>query len=124
MSTHSAIVLANNNGYTGIYCHSDGYIGHVGRILKKYYSELSKVQELINLGDLSRLYKNIKPKDGEKHSFDKPVPDVTVAYHRDRGENLNIAVGSTLKAVTDFIDHGNNIYVFQDGKWTYNRESF
>ena len=50
----------------------------------KHYQERKKVEDLIALGSLSILAKNIEPT--EKHTFSNPQSDVVVAYHRDRGE--------------------------------------
>jgi hypothetical protein len=67
------------------------------------------VKELIALGAISSLCKNIAPSEPMEHligvrmlkefkvlpksvhTFDEPQKDVTVAYHRDRGEDLQEA---------------------------------
>lgn len=88
MSTRSHIGFIKGNQITYIYCHFDGYPEYNGRILQEHYTDKEKIQELINLGDISCLNKNLSPKEGEEHSFDgKQAEGVVVAYHRDRGEN-------------------------------------
>lgn len=82
MSTRSYI--GNYRGY--IYCHWDGYPEHNGEILKKYYKDPKKVDELISLGDISSLAENINPDPSKPHNFDNDQENVVVAYHRDRGE--------------------------------------
>ena len=88
MSTNSLIGILNKEKRTvkSIYCHWDGYLEGVGDELATNYKDVDKVRELIELGDLSGLNTNIKPK-GLTHTFDKPEDDVCVFYHRDRGED-------------------------------------
>jgi hypothetical protein len=110
--------------YAGIYCHFDGYLSHNGEILKESYTDPKKVKKLIALGDLSALGPNIDPPKGMKHSYAKPVEGVVIAYHRDRGEDFNMAMGATVEDVAGEIDNGGNVYVFEDGKWTYNGKNY
>jgi hypothetical protein len=56
-------------------------------LLQEHYNERSKVEALIALGDISFLDVNIEPTG--KHTFNDPEDSVTVAYHRDRGEDFN-----------------------------------
>lgn len=146
MSTNAAIIIKENNKYRGIYCHSDGYTSYTGKILLEHYTDENKVRELINLGDISILgervnpitqYQNESPSIitarllGEKidpietvttHSFDfdKREAGTTVAYHRDRGEELNKpATSKNLKTLIKQLDLEYN-YVFENGKWTVN----
>lgn len=87
MSTRSHIGFIKGNQITYIYCHFDGYPEYNGRILQEYYTNREKIKELLNLGDISCLNKELSPKEGEEHSFDgKQAEGVVVAYHRDRGE--------------------------------------
>jgi hypothetical protein len=56
MSTRSRIGIENQDGTTtSIYCHFDGYISGVGKLLKEYYTTQAKVKALIKLGDISSL---------------------------------------------------------------------
>ena len=71
-----------------IYCHWDGYPEYNGKMLIDYYNNNARTEELINLGDISSLRKKIST--SEKHSFDEPQEDTTIAYHRDRGEEKRI----------------------------------
>jgi hypothetical protein len=90
MATRSFIGKINHDGtITGVYCHWDGYPDGVGMTLALHYTNLQKVDQLLELGDLSSLRPRLAPTDGELHSFDSPAPDVAVAYHRDRGEAYN-----------------------------------
>lgn len=82
MGTRSSIAMEHPDGsITSIYCHSDGYISHNGKILFESYGQ-EKLTQLLALGDISSLGPNI----GEKHDFDNPPRDDVNAYGRDRGE--------------------------------------
>lgn len=90
MATRSRIAIENEDGsVTSIYCHWDGYPEHVGRILQEYYTDREKVKKLIALGSLSSLFPELEAPTDAVHSFDKPLDGITIAYHRDRGEELH-----------------------------------
>lgn len=72
--------------YTGIYCHNDGDPKEAGKVLLEHYNDWQRAYNLACLGGISRLGARMAPNKGESHSFDKPAPGVTVAYHRDRGD--------------------------------------
>jgi hypothetical protein len=115
---------------TSIYVHWDGYLEHNGKLLAEHYTDPAKVQELIALGDLSSLGREI----GQKHPFDNfnlvgddlalsqraQTEDWTTAYNRDRGETGTEAI----KAYTfaEFLHQVNNCgaeyyYIFENGSW-------
>ena len=86
MSTNCIIAMQKENGgIEGIYCHWDGCLEGVGRILLGHY-DIEKVRKLLSLGSISSLGEEIEPSEGAEHSYDDPFPGVTVAYRRDRGE--------------------------------------
>lgn len=88
MATRSTIALEFADGTVGqIYCHWDGYLEHNGKILFENYTDPFKLRQLIDLGDLSSLGKDIMPEPYREHTFDKPQEDVCVFYGRDRGED-------------------------------------
>ena len=79
MSTNSRIRIKYEDGTSkGIYCHWDGYVEHNGVILQACYPSKEKVEELIGLGNISSLNETI---------------ETCVAYHRDRGEELEFWEG-------------------------------
>lgn len=119
MSTHSAIITKIDNKYHGIYCHWDGYPDGVGKILKTHYQDSDKIHRLIDLGDISILGERVEPIG--KHSYDTPEHGTTVAYHRDRGEDLQFSVGETIKDVLQYIDY-DYYYVWENGSWYVNGE--
>ena len=119
MATRSRIGIETENGHIeSIYCHWDGYPSHNGKILAEHYTDPEKIKALIALGDISSLKENVGPADGVKHSFDEPAENVTVAYHRDRGEELTKArVNYSMDGFerSDYEEYG---YVFtKDNQW-------
>ena len=88
MSTRSAIGVMHGNNCKAIYCHSDGYLSYVGKVLLENYDS-TKANFLVAQGDCSMLGKEI----GEKIDFnDRMVYDTdNIAkqcrfYKRDRDE--------------------------------------
>ena len=129
MATRSTISIKEGNKIKTIYCHWDGYPSHNGAILLQHYSDLNKVTQLINLGDISSLRENIEPAEKgfistwengkyvriettEPHSFDKPHDDVVIAYMRDRGEKDCKA--RVYHKITEEEEYN---YLFENGKW-------
>jgi hypothetical protein len=90
MATRSNIAYRTPEGrIVSIYCHWDGYPAHNGEMLRRYYTTTDKIVDLISLGSISSLNKEI----GKKQDFDDrstQKDDWTLAYHRDRGEQLVI----------------------------------
>lgn len=46
MSTRSAIGYPTDNGFKLIYCHYDGYPGHVGKLLREKFDSLEHAKDL------------------------------------------------------------------------------
>ena len=119
MSTRSSISLKNSEGqFETIYCHSDGYLEHNGRILLEYYTTYEDVKRLMELGDLSLLAKNLYPDPAVMHRFGNEQDGVCVAYGRDRRE-----VGTEAQITTTIGCEQEYNYVFQDGVWFYFTDS-
>jgi len=122
MATRSNIGIVNDNGsVTGIYCHWDGYPEHNGKLLLKHYNNSGIVNELMDLGDLSSLNKNLYC-DDNNHSFENPATGVCVAYGRDRGEKN--ADSKSFTNISEFEKYANRTtadyqYLFNNGKWQY-----
>tara|TARA_Y100000287_G_scaffold153302_1_gene129427 strand:- start:265 stop:531 length:267 start_codon:yes stop_codon:yes gene_type:complete len=67
MATRSTIAKLGKDGIIkAVYCHSDGYLEYNGKMLNEHYQDESKVDELLEHGDISFLNENI----GEKLDFD------------------------------------------------------
>ena len=105
-------------------------------MLLNHHNTEEKVKELIELGDLSCLYENLKPLSeapvrsfwGEgqhptikesDHSFDNAQKDVTVPYHRDRGEAFNQRGDESLAEYSLNKEHQfeEYNYLWKDGQW-------
>ena len=102
------------------YCHYDGYLAGVGAQLVLNYTDPEKIAELVALGSMSFLSEKIYPTPGSNHSFASPEEDVTVFYHRDRGESWGIHTAPTLYDSFDDWFEANNQqynYLFVDGAW-------
>lgn len=116
MATRSFISkLLPDGSVEGVYCHWDG--DTVGDVLKAHYTDPKKVDELLALGDISSL----GPEIGQKHDFDNPTPGYTVAYHRDRGEDMRFvttypSVSAMRAKVTNDI-YAEYAYVFDGQAW-------
>lgn len=85
MATRSTIAVKLPTGTVlSVYCHSDGYLSHNGRMLLEYYNVPAIAEELVSHGDMSLLGPSINPVGA--HSFAAPEAGVTVYYGRDCGE--------------------------------------
>jgi len=87
MGTRSRIAIKTESEIKSVYCHWDGYLSNNGKILLENYNTPEKVENLINLGDMSSLHESIEKPEG--HTFDTPIEGHTVFYNRDRNENWN-----------------------------------
>lgn len=124
MSTHATIAVTDGTKCRAIYLHWDGYLSGAGAILHDYYDTKEKARQLIQLGGLSVLKELVAPNPGMSHSFDMPNELVTVAYHRDRNEPLEINELSDLSISGDkkFIQHladisnAEYVYLFDERK--------
>ena len=119
MSTRSYIAKELEDGSVRyIYCHFDGYVEGVGKTLVDHYSDSDKVNQLLDLGDLSSLGEEI----GEEQDFsNRTSENWCLAYGRDRGERDSLA--KSYGSASEFIreaagDYGADyIYLFQDNQW-------
>ena len=122
MATRGNIGIINEDGsVTGIYVHWDSYPENVGKLLLKHYNTSGIVCELMDLGDLSSLNKNLYCEDNN-HSFENPAPGVCVAYGRDRGETgVESRVFNNISKFEKFADRtgADYQYLFNNGKWQY-----
>ena len=121
MATTSRIGMELPDGSVrSIYCHWDGYPTHTGRILVDHYSDREKLENLLELGNISLLEKEVYPDPRFDHSYDSSQSEVTVAYHRDRGEAFEPAQKSS-NARSYFNNYGHSYaYLFtKEGEWCY-----
>lgn len=121
MGTRSRIGIQLEDGKVkSIYCHFDGYHEGVGQELMDSYTDREKVEKLIALGDISFLCSEVEPTG--PHSFEDPQRGVTVAYHRDRGEDFNPQ--DIDNSAESFFNTSGYTYLFNiDGVWMTSEES-
>jgi hypothetical protein len=87
MGTSSTISILNSDGTVEqISAHCDGQIYNTGAILLINYQDLQKIKNLIQLGNLYILKKDVTPSFGQNHSFKNQIKDVSIFNGRDRGE--------------------------------------
>jgi hypothetical protein len=119
MSTNAYVGMELPDGKIKfVYLHWDGYAEKpgAGYTLNNFYKDVNKVEELINLGNISVLRENI----GEKHDFDdndlSDENEWSVFYGRDRDEEDQDA------RIVDNYESMPNIeyvYIFKNNKWYY-----
>lgn len=128
MSTRSMIARQYEDGsFRAVYAHWDGYPEHNGRMLLSHYSDMDKLNSLLDEGDISCLRDRV----GEKHDFGEfglsdtaKENDWTTFYGRDRGEEGCEAC--TYSTVDEMIAAAKErwaiyLYVF-DGSWSFTRD--
>ena len=118
MVTRAFIICGDpttEEGGKGIYLHQNGEFEKAGKILFENYNTEEKVKELVSLGDLSKLGKEI----GYQHEFYEETENYSgcLAYHRDRNEELKI-----WDVNKDFLKHYlgeyTYVYAFKDNQWS------
>ena len=122
MATRSTIAKLGKDGIIkAVYCHSDGYLGHTGKVLDEHYKDESKVDELLLLGDVSIIDENI----GVKINFNdyklRAENKQCLFYDRDRGEKYKQAEqlkdeSALLKYAFETCDV-DLVYMFAYGSW-------
>lgn len=121
MSTRSFICKSlPNNTIVGVYCHYDGYPSGVGETLTTHYTTDERVTALLSLGSISQLHPRLVPDLGEAHTFFIPASNVTVAYHRDRGEDMCTTTFPSLDVmVEDVADQlgVEFVYIWNSNEW-------
>ena len=123
MATRATIakIQKDGSGIIAIYLHSDGYLEHTGRILAEHYKDESKVDELLDQGDVSSLGENIGVKldFNDLKSFYKNKQ--CRFYARDRGEQHKHF--DLLDSELDLIKFAKNscdaqyVYLYAYGYW-------
>lgn len=114
MATRSNIGIIGKTDEDGIrsvryiYCHFDGYPDGVGSTLKNHYTDIDKIEELIEGGDISSLEETLED---------------TVFYRRDRGETGTDYELSYIKARAELdvkqFKHNEYLYLYdtEEAEW-------
>lgn len=103
-----------------IYSHSDGYPSYVGKLLLENYTTPEKINQLLDLGDISLLGSEI----GEKHNFeDRSHPTWCRAYGRDRNKDVKQIKARKHVSVAEFLMECKEDYTYlfdpATGQWSY-----
>jgi hypothetical protein len=122
MATRSRIGIELPTGEVkSVYCHWDGYPSRRIPLLLTHYSEREKVEQLIELGSICSLRPRLAPNEGEIHTMDNDIKDVTLSYARDMNQSdfvtTNISKGKEDFRSGDIEEWG---YLFTlDNEWIY-----
>lgn len=122
MGTRSFISIKHqDNTYSGVYCHWDGYPDWNGKILTKDYQARSKVVDLIDGGDMSSLKTKTTWEstliDGDNYTNTREEQPL---YYHERGEtNENMIYPKHFKNYQQMYKYAMNcgceyIYTFDD----------
>jgi hypothetical protein len=115
MGTRSTLSTMVDGQAIGVYVHWDGYPEARIPLLLNHYNSQEDAEALVALGSISSLRERIAPNEDEVHTFDESIKDVTIAHHRDRGDELEQYKGKTKDDVCDEEWY----YHFEDGEWLY-----
>ena len=118
MATRSNIAYKTEDGkIRSVYAHWDGYPECNGKILLDNYKNIEKIKALIELGSISSLGSEI----GEQQDFNNRETqnkEWTLAYHRDRGEELVIREYNDIPSWID--DMEEYAYLWDGNDWLVN----
>ena len=106
MSTRSRVGIKEKDGTVrSVYVHFDGYLAGVGKTLYESYRNADKIEQLINLGDMSSINSEVE----------KCEP------YTQRGEDLNIATDSLESFEKNWASCGEEyVYLYINGRWMTN----
>lgn len=106
MSTPAHIVKLNYDGTSKlVYCHHDGYVKHVGKILHFFYSYPDLVDKLISEGNISSLGQTI-----EESSFYKDDSEPQV--FETKSELLKY-INKSLNSIIEYV------YIFDESDYQW-----
>ena len=116
MATRSTISTMVNGKCVSVYVNFDGDERLRIPLLLNHYNTQELSESLVALGNISELNERLAPNEGEEHSFNNRIEDITVAYHRDRGEEF-----AQYKIGNDQDDCAGEEYSYHydDGVWVY-----
>ena len=120
MATRARIgIQLNNDSVISVYHHWDGYPEWLGRILKTHYNSYEQASELIDGGDMSCAWTNMRwTKDGATE-----VEEYGAEYYSGRGDDCPPCYDETLE---EYLSEGEEYaYLFRNGEWVcYDRHQF
>lgn len=117
MATRSTISILNADGSVQtVYCHWDGFLEGVGKILLENYNTKEAVEKLISGGAISSLGTYVSD---EQEPFDRVLdgPDYTVFYSY-RGEDQPAETFSSFDEYEEKHQFEEFDYIFTDNMWS------
>ena len=117
MSTQCGIAVKVEDGYKTIYCHQDGYPDYMWPMLTDNYNSEELATKLISLGYAYYIDKKLEP-TSDFHKFGTPEPDVSMFYHRDRGEAW-VSTQPRIYTKRELFSNYYYSYVWEDGCWSF-----
>lgn len=116
MATRSTISILNADGSVQTsYCHWDGYLEGVGKVLLENYNTREAVEKLISGGNISSLGSYISE---NKESFDRPENEDYTVYYSYRGEDSPAETFSSLDEYESEHQFEEFDYIFNDDMWS------
>ncbi len=98
----------------------DGYLEHTGAILLEHYATPERVNQLLDLGDIHYLGKNLDWPEGTTFEEKQNDPDGTLAFARDFGDVDVAAEVLTLQELDSPKIRNDYVYIFTDAnQWAY-----
>ena len=116
MSTSCGIAIKTEKGYETIYVHSDGSMSYMWPMLTKNYNSEELATKLVSLGDASYIDKELEP-TSEFHHFGTPEPNVSMFYHRDRGDDWYEVAPTCYRYKTEIFNQFYYAYIWENGEW-------
>lgn len=109
-------VMKPDGTIQSVFCKWDGYPEGIGTTLESFYSDERKLEQLLSLGNVSALGKEI----GEKHNFEERPKGSTTFYGRDRGDKDAGSMVSQNESEFRGLAKSKGdayAYLFNEGKW-------
>lgn len=121
MATRSRIgIQLPDESILSVYHHWDGYPEWLGRILRTHYNEREKVSELIDGGDMSSCWTQMRwTKEGATE-----VEEYGPEYYSDRGDDCPPRYDVNLKTYLDTGEEYAYIFTLNDEWVCYDRHEF
>ena len=117
MSTQCGIAIKTEKGYDTIYVHSDGYPDYMWPMLTENYNSEELATKLVSFGDASSVDEKLEPTE-DFHKFNMPEPNVSMFYHRDRGEDWE-DVKPECFTKKEIFNQFYYSYIWEDDSWNF-----
>lgn len=116
MATTATIAIYENDKIRQVYCNSDGYPSHTGRLLLGIYNNSESINELFEQGDIAVLYEHIDyPLEDEFEG------DISRFYYRDHHESIEDTIAKEYDDLEDYLakvpDRRMLNYLFINDRW-------